>query len=139
MSLNAPLTGNLEDLGGSEDLDATQLPSLGLTQHPSELTSPPPIGSFRLPVSDIDNLWLGSSIHLDNLKTSAVFVRELKQASFDNPPCGLSYKALKHLHNPPYKQPSSSIDEDIWLAIDLYLRIQSEKGYKTTCAAILCC
>ncbi len=31
MSLNAPLTGNLEDLGGSEDLDATQLPSLGLT------------------------------------------------------------------------------------------------------------
>jgi len=112
MSLNAPLTGNLKDLSGFKDLDATQLPSLGLTQHPSELTSPPPIGSFRLPVSDIDNLWLGSSIHLDNLKTSAVFVRELKQASFVNPPCRLSYKALECLHNPSCKQPSSSIDKD---------------------------
>ena len=34
-------------------------------------------GSFRLPVGDIDNLWLGSSIHLNDLKMSAIFVREL--------------------------------------------------------------
>jgi hypothetical protein len=139
MSLGAPLPGNcdLDDLGGAEDLDATQLPSPGLSQDPSERSTPPLHGYFGLPVGDIDDLWSGSSIHLDDLKTSAAFARELQHATFDNPSCGLSYEALERLRNPPRDQPSSSIDEDTRLAIDLYLGIQSEKGYEVARAAIL--
>jgi hypothetical protein len=76
MSLNAPLPSSLDDFG-AEDLDATQLSSLGLSQHPFECSTPPLPSSFGLPVGNIDNLWLRSSIYLDELKTSAVFVREL--------------------------------------------------------------
>jgi hypothetical protein len=76
MSLNAPLSGGLDDFG-AKDLDATQLPSLGLPQHSFERSTPPFPSSFGLPVGDTDNLWLCSSIYLDELKTSAMFVREL--------------------------------------------------------------
>jgi len=140
LSLGAPLPGSfLDDFGGAEDLDAIQLHSLGLSQHPSESSTPPLPSSFGLPVGNIDDLWSGSNIYLNDLKMSAVFVRELQCTSFDDPSCGLSYKALKHLYNPPHEQPSSCIDEDIWLAIDLYLGIQSEKGYEVTHVAILHC
>ena len=137
MSLGAPLPRNLDGFGGAEDLDATQLPSLGLSQCPSECSTPPLHGSFGPPAGDIEDLWSGSTIHLDELKTSATFVRELQHASFDSPSCRLSYEALNRLHNPPRELPSSSIDEDTWLAIDLYLGIESEKGYEIACAAIL--
>jgi hypothetical protein len=56
MSLGAPLPRNLDGFGGAKDLDATQLPSLGLSQHPSECSIPPLYGSFGPPAGDIEDL-----------------------------------------------------------------------------------
>ena len=137
MSLGAPLPRNLDGFGGAEDLDATQLPSLGLSQCPSECSTPPLHGSLGPPAGDIEDLWSGSTIHLDKLKMSTAFARELQHASFNSSSCGLSYEALNRLHNPPRELPSSSIDKDTWLAIDLYLGIESEKGYEIAHTAIL--
>jgi hypothetical protein len=115
MGLDNPLPGDFDDSRSVEDTNATHLPN------------------------DVDDLWSEAGIHLDDLKTSAAFVRELQQATLGNPTQGLSCEGLKCLHNPLYGQPSASVDEDAWLAIDLYLGTTSEATYKTVRAAILRC
>ena len=55
MSLGAPLSRNLDGFGGAKDLNATQLPSLGLSQCPSECSTPPLHSSFGPPAGDIED------------------------------------------------------------------------------------
>lgn len=66
------------------------------------------------------------------------FVRMLQSASLDDLSLGMSYKALEHLQNPLCEQPLLSIDEDIWLAIDMYLGNPSEATYKVNWKVFLC-
>ena len=69
----------------------------GASEHASDLgftdLSPPDVytpshddseGS-RLPAGDIEDLWLQDTIHLDDIKTAAEFVRRLQDASLDDP------------------------------------------------------
>ena len=86
MGLDDPLPGDFDDSGSAEDTNATHLPN------------------------DVDDLWSEASIHLDNLKMSATFVRELQQATLGNPTQGMSCEGLKHLHNPLCGEPSASIN-----------------------------
>jgi len=113
MGLDDPLPGDFEDSGSAEDANATHLPD------------------------DVDDLWSGAGIHLDELKMSAAFVRELQQATLGDPTQGMSCEGLERLRNPLRGQPSASVDEDARLAIDLYLGTTSEATYETVCAAIL--
>jgi len=115
MGLNDPLPGDFDDSGSAEDANATHLPD------------------------DVDDLWSEAGIHLDDLKTLATFVRELQQATLGDPTQGLSCEGLKCLRNPLHGQPSASVNEDAWLAIDLYLGTTSEATYKTVRVAILRC
>jgi len=94
-------------------------------------------GSSGHPADNINNLWSGAGIHLDDLRTSAAFVRELQQATLGDPTQELSFEGLECLCNPLHGQPSVSVDEDTRLAIDLYLGTPSEAMYETVCAAIL--
>ena len=110
MALDCALSGDSEDSGSS---------------------------SFGCPTDNIDNLWSGASIHLDDLKTSAAFVRELQQATLGNTTQGLSCKGLDHLQNPLHGHPSTSVNEDACLAIDLYLGTPSKAMYETVHVAIL--
>ncbi len=107
--------------GSSEDI--------GLDDHfPSnfEDSGPSSHGSVGLPTDNIDDLWSGTGIHLDDLRTSAAFVRELQQATLGDPTQGLSCEGVKRLCKPLHRQPSNSVDEDAHLAIDLYLGTLSE-------------
>ena len=113
MGLDDPLPGDFEDSGSAEDTNATHLPD------------------------DVDDLWSGAGIHLDELKTSTAFVRELQQATLGDPTQGMSCEGLERLRNPLRGQPSASVDEDARLAIDLYLGTTSEATYETVRAAIL--
>jgi hypothetical protein len=64
-------------------------------------------------------------------------MRELQQATLGDPTEGLACKGLKRLHNPLHGEPSASVNEDTWLAIDLYLGTPSEAMYETVHVAIL--
>ena len=99
----------------------------------------PSHGSVELPADSIDDLWSGAGIHLDDLRTSATFVRELQQATLGDPTEGLACEGLERLRNPLHREPSASVNEDTQLAIDLYLGTPSEAMYETVCVAILCC
>ena len=97
---------------------------MGLDDHfPGDFddSGTPSHGSVRLPADSPDDLWSGAGIHLDDLRTSAAFVRELQQATLGDPTEGLACEGLECLRNPLRGEPSASVNEDTWLAIDLYL------------------
>ena len=94
-------------------------------------------GGSRLPADNIEDLWFQDTIHLDNIKTAAEFVRRLWDTSLDDPSLGMSCEALGRLQNPLHEQPSLSIDDNTWLAINMYLGNPSEATYKVNRKAFL--
>jgi hypothetical protein len=72
-------------------------------------------GFIGCPTDNIDDLWSGAGIYLDDLKMSAAFVRELQQATLGDATQGLSYEGLDHLRNPLCGHPSTSVNEDAHL------------------------
>ena len=75
-----------------------RLPSLGisLNDHQPAHTSHASIAT-GLPAGDVEDLWLQDTIHLDDIRTVAEFVRRLQEASLDDPSLGMSCKALERL------------------------------------------
>ena len=114
--------------------------SSGLEPNLSE-TSPPSTGPTHTPSGiqpgDIGDLWDCDNIHLHDLKITVDFINALHSTTLDDPTTGLSSDALEHLHNPLSEQPSLSVDEDTWFAIDLFMGNPSEITYETNRAAIL--
>jgi len=90
-----------------------------------------------IPLGDIEDLWEGAVIHLESLKVSADFIKSLRNATLDNPSIGLSEEAIYRLRNPNQSQPQRSIDNDMHMAIKLYLGNLSESTYQANCAIIL--
>ena len=89
------------------------------------------------PAGDIEDLWVQETIHLDNIKLTAEFVKRLQSASLDDPSLGMSCEALERLRNPLREQASLSIDDDTRLAIDMYLGNPSEATYEVNRKAFL--
>ena len=83
-----------------------------------------------LPAGNLENLWLQDIIHLDNIKTTEAFVRMLQESTLDDPSLGMSQEALEWLQNSLCEQSSLSLDEDICLAIDMYLGNPSKATYE---------
>ena len=138
--------------GDSENASDVQQPSrdattLGNTQDPN-----PPFDDHQpdhaspmsdtssgtgLPQGDLEDLWLQDTIYLDDIKTTAEFVRCLRGATLDDLSLGMSPEALERLRNPIREQQSLSIDEDTRLAIDMYLGNPSEATYEINRKAFL--
>ena len=94
-------------------------------------------GQYNIPSGDIEDLWLQEMIHLDDLRTSADFIKALQQITLDNPMLRMSSNAIKCLWNPPCEGPSLSVDADTRMALELFLNDPSKKAYKKSCTTIL--
>ena len=105
----------------------------------SKGTQPEPLasGQYDIPSGDIEDLWLQEMIHLDDLRTSADFIKALQQITLDNPMLGMSSDAIACLRNPPHKGLSLSVDADTRMALKLFLNHPSKKAYKKSCTTIL--
>jgi len=104
-------------------------------------TQPAPLdmsGQPGIPSGNVEDLWMQETIHLDDLRTSADFVKALQETTLDNPMLGMSSNAVEHLWNPLHKDPSLSVDTDTRMALELFLNDPSERAYKKSCATILC-
>jgi hypothetical protein len=113
-----------------------QGPSFDDHQPDSTHTSSTTVGPGLL-AGDLEDLWLQDTIHLDDIKTTAAFVRMLQESTLDDPSLGMSQEALERLRNPLREQPSLSLDEDMRLAIDIYLGNPSEATYEVNRKAFL--
>src|SRR6266851_9310832 len=60
--------------------------------------------SFGHSPSDVEDLWLQETIHLDDLKLCAEFVKCLQAATHCDPSLSLSEEAVARLRNPPRGQ-----------------------------------
>jgi Transposase family tnp2 len=137
--------GNDRGLSGSSDVisDAIQTPGdtgssgraddLDISDRPVD---DPDHGSLDIPPGDVEDLWLQDTIHLNDLKTAAEFVKGLQGVTLDDPSLGMPDEALHRLRNPPHERSPVVIDKVTRLAIDLYLGNPSKETYETNCKAI---
>ena len=65
------------------------------------------------------------------------FIKGLQTPTLDNPVLGMSLKAVKHLHNPIHEWPCLTLNNDTWLAINLFLGNPLELTYKMNHRCIL--
>jgi hypothetical protein len=134
----SPLLGDPSSIntqsGDLADSDTVQPPDLDTHHHPVNDLSH---NTHDLPSGDIEDLWLQSHIHLDGLKLTADFVKNLQQATLDDPSLGLSAEALERLCNPLHEQPCDAFDRDTHMVIELYEGNPSEATYKMNCMIIL--
>ena len=103
------------------------------------LEDPPTLSSSspELSPGNVEDLWLQDTIHLDDIKLCADFVKHLQCATLSDSSLGLSAEAIECLCNPLCVQSPLSIDTDLQLAIDLYLVNPSEATYEANQAAFL--
>ena len=123
----------------SKDFDPSQPPhadtAVCLLEDPHTLSS----SSSELSPGDVKDLWLQDTIHLDDIKLCADFVKHLQCMTLSDSSLGLSAEAVECLCNPLCTQSPLSITTDLWLAIDLYLVNPSEATYKANWVAFLRC
>jgi hypothetical protein len=81
---------------------------------------------------DVRDLWLQETIHLDDLKLAADFIKGLQVATLSDPSVGLSAEAVACLRNPPRGQSSPPLNAGLRLALDLYLVNPSEPLMRLT-------
>ena len=86
---------------------------------------------------DIEDLWEEGTIHLESLKMTAEFIKDIRNATLDDLSLGLSDEAIHWLRHPNHEQPGCSIDDDLCTAIKLFLTNPSEATYEANCAIIL--
>jgi Transposase family tnp2 len=91
----------------------------------------------EIPPSDLKDLWLEDTIHLDDLKLSANFVTALGGATLSDHSSGLSSEALERLRNPLCRDARLSLNKESRLAIDMYVANLSEAINEANCAAML--
>ena len=65
------------------------------------------------------------------------FITGLQNPALDDPALGMSTEAVEHLHNPTRERPCLALDDDMRLAIDLFLGNPSELTYETNRTCIL--
>jgi len=103
-------------------------------------TQPAPLdmsGQPGIPSGDVKDLWMQETIHLDDLRTSADFVKALQETTLDDPMLGMSSDAVERLRNPLREDPSLSVDTDTRMALKLFLNNPSERAYEKSRATIL--
>jgi len=86
---------------------------------------------------DIEDLWEEGTIHLESLKMTAEFIKDIRNAMLDDLSLGLSDEAIHRLRHPSHEQPGCSIDDDLRAAIKLFLTNPSEATYEANRAIIL--
>jgi hypothetical protein len=86
---------------------------------------------------DVEDLWEEGAIHLESLKVTADFIKDIRNAMLDDPSLGLSDEAILRLRHPIHEQLSHSIDDDLRTAIKLFLGNPSEATYETNRAILL--
>ena len=86
---------------------------------------------------DIKDLWEEGAIHLESLKMTSDFIKDIHNATLDDLSLGLSDEAINWLRHPIHEQPGHSIDDDMRTAIKLFLGNPSEVTYETNHAIIL--
>jgi hypothetical protein len=104
---------------------------------PGGLANSPTPNPSEIRSGNIEDLWLQETIHLNNLKTSASFIRALQHITLDDPMLGMSNEVLEHLQNPLCDNPSLSINDDTRLAIRLFMDNPSEETYEKNHRSIL--
>ena len=138
-SNGAPISSG-DDL--SEAFYSLQLPSLDAAVHALEDPQAHDTAlsgrSFGHSPSDVEDLWLQETIHLDDLKLCAEFVKCLQAAIYCDPSLSLSEEVVARLCNPPRGQLSAPLDADLQLALKLYLLNPLEATYEANHVAILC-
>jgi hypothetical protein len=140
-SFGTPMSEGDDFSDDSEVLDSLQLSLTGTAVHTHEDPEPHdtalPGQSAGLSPGNVEDLWLQETIHLDDLKLCAEFVKCLQAATLSDSSVSLSEEAVARLHNPPHGQSSPPLDADLWLALELYLLNPSEATYKANCTAFL--
>jgi hypothetical protein len=112
----------------SDLADSAQPPDLDAQQDPlvdSSRNSP------DLPSGDIEDLWLKDRIHLEDLRLTTDFVKNLQQATLSDLGLGLSDEALERFRNPPHTPPRDAVDKIALMAVELYMINPSEDTYET--------
>ena len=122
---------------GQDDIEAPLSDPTVNEEFPGSLGDLPSPNPSETRSGDIEDLWLQETIHLDDLKTSASFIKALQHITLEDPMLGMSDEVLEHLHNPIRDSPSLSIDDDTRLAIDLYLNNASEDTYENNRKSVL--
>jgi hypothetical protein len=104
---------------------------------PGGLADSPTPNASETRSGNIEDLWLQQPIYLDELKTSASFIRALQDITLDDPMLSLSDEVLERLRNPLRDNPSLSIDDDTRLAIRMFMDTPSEEAYEKNRRSIL--
>ncbi len=116
-----------------DDTHSTPLNVPGLLDDPS----PPAAGVSNIPSGDVKDLWQQESIHLTDLKIAVNFIKGLQNPALDDSALGMSIEAVERLHNPAHEQSCLALNDDTWLAIDLFLGNPSELTYEMNHTCIL--
>lgn len=129
---HAPDPTDTEDLlGGPNRYDSSHADD-------DEDTRPPSPGSAdHIPPGDVEDLWMQETIHLRDLKSTADFIRGLRDITLDDPLLGMSEEAIRRLRDPPRDDPSLSVAGDTRLAVKLFVDCPSKETYETIRADIL--
>ena len=97
-SFGTPMSEGGDLSNDSKVFDSLQVQSLDTAvcslRDPQAHNTALPGQSARLSPGDIKNLWLEETIHLDNLKLCAEFVKALQAATLSDPSVGLSEEAV---------------------------------------------
>ena len=104
---------------------------------PLDDPSPPAAVAGGIPSGNVEDLWQQVSICLTNLKTAVDFIKGLQNPTLDDPTLGMSTEAVECLRNPTCEQPSLALNDDTWLAINLFLGNPLELTYETNRTSIL--
>ena len=141
-SFGTPMSEGGDLSNNSEVFNSLQVQSLDtatcLLRDPQAHDTALPGRSARLSPGDIEDLWLEETIHLDDLKLCAEFVKALQAATLFDPSVGLSEEAVAQLYDPPCGLSSPPLDVDQQLVLDLYLLNLLEATYKANRTAFLC-
>jgi hypothetical protein len=104
---------------------------------PGGLADSPTPNASETQSDNIEDLWLQQPIYLNELKTSASFIRALQDITLNDPMLSLSDKVLECLQNPLCNNSSLSIDDDTRLVIRMFMDTPSEEAYEKNHRSIL--